>query len=33
MNLHLFLDKENEGTERLKKLRFTIVLLVIEAEK
>ena len=33
MNLHLFFDGENETTERLKKLRFTIVLLLIEALK
>jgi len=33
MNLHLFFDGENEATERLKKLRFTIVLLLIEALK
>ena len=33
MNLHLFLDEENEATERLKKLRFTIVLLLMETEK
>jgi hypothetical protein len=33
MNLHLFLDEKNEATERLKELRFTIVLLLIEAEK
>jgi hypothetical protein len=33
MNLHLLLDEKNEATERLKKLRFIVVLMLIEAEK
>tara|TARA_B110001452_G_scaffold23768_1_gene18886 strand:+ start:1676 stop:1777 length:102 start_codon:yes stop_codon:yes gene_type:complete len=33
MNFHLFLDEEKEAAERLKKLRFIVVLILIEAEK